>query len=158
MTATQLIADLAGLGIRIEAHGDRLRYSPRSAVTPDLLARLAAHKGELLAILRRDRDRSTLDSPATSDAGRFRCPLCRSANLIDGSKGLWCGECSQLAWMADGTSITRVDYYPMSEFVPTVSPLTHDQRGTGPVIPLTPQAVRNEARGLFRTESQPDVS
>lgn len=54
MIAAQLMTDLARLGIRIEAHGDRLRCSPRSAVTPDLVGRLKAHKGELLAILRRD--------------------------------------------------------------------------------------------------------
>ena len=46
------MTDLAQLGIRIEAHGDRLRYSPRSAVTPDLGQRMKAHKGELLAMLR----------------------------------------------------------------------------------------------------------
>jgi hypothetical protein len=56
MSAAQLITDLARLGIRIKAHGDRLRYSPRSAVTPDLADRMKAHKGKLLAILRRDPD------------------------------------------------------------------------------------------------------
>ena len=54
MNPADLMTDLARLGIRIEAHGDRLRYSPRSAVTPDLARRMKAHKGELLAILRRD--------------------------------------------------------------------------------------------------------
>jgi len=52
MTATRLMADLVRLGIRLEAHGDRLRYSPRSAVTPELAERLKAHKDDLLAILR----------------------------------------------------------------------------------------------------------
>lgn len=47
-----LILDLARLGIRLAAHGDRLRYAPRSAVTPDLERRLADHKDELLAIVR----------------------------------------------------------------------------------------------------------
>jgi len=50
--ATRLMADLARLGIRLRANGNRLRYSPRSAVTPDLANRMKAHKGELLAILR----------------------------------------------------------------------------------------------------------
>jgi hypothetical protein len=36
----------------LEAHGERLRYYPRSALTPDLLDRLKAHKAELLAMLR----------------------------------------------------------------------------------------------------------
>lgn len=61
MSATQIITDLKQLGIRIEAHGDRLRYSPRSAVTPDLTRRMKAHKGELLAILRRDPDAPAID-------------------------------------------------------------------------------------------------
>ena len=52
MIATQLITDLAQRGIRLEAHGDRLRYSPRSAMTPDLAQRMKTNKGELLAILR----------------------------------------------------------------------------------------------------------
>ena len=51
MTATQLIADLDRLGVQLEAQGERLRYSPRSAVTPDLAGRLKTHKAELLAIL-----------------------------------------------------------------------------------------------------------
>jgi hypothetical protein len=46
------MVDLARLGIRLEAHGDRLRYSPRSAVTPDLSDRMKAHKNQLLAMLR----------------------------------------------------------------------------------------------------------
>lgn len=52
MNAAELLLELAGLGILLEAHGDRLRYSPRSALTPDLLTRLKTHKAELLAILR----------------------------------------------------------------------------------------------------------
>ena len=48
MSAAQLMTDLTRLGIHVEAHGDRLRYSPRSAVTPDLADRMKAHKGELL--------------------------------------------------------------------------------------------------------------
>jgi len=45
------MADLARLGIKLEADGDRLRYSPRSAVTPELAKRMKAHKAELLALL-----------------------------------------------------------------------------------------------------------
>ena len=48
----RLMADLARLGIKLEADGDRLRYSPRSAVTPDLAKLMKAHKSELLAMLR----------------------------------------------------------------------------------------------------------
>ena len=48
MSADDLIADLTRLGVRLEAHGDRLRYSPRSAVAPVLLDRMKTHKSELL--------------------------------------------------------------------------------------------------------------
>lgn len=51
MSVTDLLADVARLGIKLEAHGDRLRYCPRSAVTPELIEHLTAHKAELLAML-----------------------------------------------------------------------------------------------------------
>jgi TubC N-terminal docking domain len=54
MTAVQLMTDLAHLGIRLDAYGDRLRYSPKSAMTPDLVAQLRDNKAELLAMLCRD--------------------------------------------------------------------------------------------------------
>jgi hypothetical protein len=46
-----LLADLAARDIELQAHGDRLRFRPRSAVTPDLAERLTRHKAQLLAIL-----------------------------------------------------------------------------------------------------------
>jgi len=54
MTATGLILDLMQKGIQLEAHGDLLRFHPRSAVTPDLAKRMAAYKGELLVVLTGD--------------------------------------------------------------------------------------------------------
>ncbi|MAT68931.1 MAG: hypothetical protein CMJ58_05350 [Planctomycetaceae bacterium] len=51
MTAHDLLAELDRRGIAIQAHGDRLRYAPRSAVTPELAARMRQHKRALLAIL-----------------------------------------------------------------------------------------------------------
>jgi len=52
MRAAELLLDLGRLGIRLEADGERLRYFPRSALTPDLLDRLKAHKADVLALLR----------------------------------------------------------------------------------------------------------
>ena len=52
MSAAELLANLDRLGVRLEAHGDRLRYQPRSALTPDLLVRPKAHKADVLAMLR----------------------------------------------------------------------------------------------------------
>jgi hypothetical protein len=51
-TLTELLAELSRRGIQIVPRGERLRYRPRSALTPDLLKRLKTHKGELLTILR----------------------------------------------------------------------------------------------------------
>src|SRR5262245_47685583 len=53
MTAADLLLDLVRLGVGLQADGERLRYFPRSVLTPDLLDRLKAHKTELLAMLRR---------------------------------------------------------------------------------------------------------
>lgn len=50
-SAVALLAELDGLGIQLEADGDRLRFRPREAVTVGLAARLRAQKGELLALL-----------------------------------------------------------------------------------------------------------
>jgi len=102
---TELVADLARLGIRLEAHGNRLRYSPRSAVTPDLADRMKTHKGELLAILRpeagaaiaSDDDQRTDDS----EAGRAEvidppgpCPKCGRLELWETLAGDWrCLRC-----------------------------------------------------------------
>ena len=61
MTATQLIADLTRMGIQLEAHGERLRYSPRSRVTPVLAQSMKKHKPELLAILRHDAEAPEID-------------------------------------------------------------------------------------------------
>jgi len=49
--ATDLLTDLGRLGVELVADGDRLRYRPQSALTPDLADRLRSHKAELLAIL-----------------------------------------------------------------------------------------------------------
>jgi len=46
-----LLDELARRGIELRAAGDRLRFRPRSAMTPDLAERFAAHKVELLASL-----------------------------------------------------------------------------------------------------------
>lgn len=48
--ATDLLADLAQHGIELQPHCDAIRYRPRSAMTPDLLERLRAHKAEVLAM------------------------------------------------------------------------------------------------------------
>jgi len=51
---TMTVAERARSGVRLEAVGDRLRLYPRSAVTPELMEQLRAHKSTLLAALRTD--------------------------------------------------------------------------------------------------------
>ncbi len=46
-----LIAALRAQGITLAAHGDRLRYYPKGALSPALLVLLRAHKDQLLALL-----------------------------------------------------------------------------------------------------------
>ena len=53
--ATVLLLDLTRRGIELEAHRDKLRYRPRSAMTPELAERITAHRGELLTILQEPR-------------------------------------------------------------------------------------------------------
>ena len=52
MNAPSFIEHLRIRGITLQAHGDRLRFHPRSAMTPELLAQLQSHKHELLSSLR----------------------------------------------------------------------------------------------------------
>jgi len=54
MSVTELMFDLRARGILLEAHGDRLRYSPKSTMTPELAQRMKAQKPTLLAILTAD--------------------------------------------------------------------------------------------------------
>jgi hypothetical protein len=46
-----LLAELAALGIELQARGDRIRFRPLSAMTAELVARVKAHKPALLALL-----------------------------------------------------------------------------------------------------------
>ena len=78
MSAAELLLDLGRLGIRLEADGDRLRYSPRSALTPDLANRLKAHKAELLAMLRPAPEAPSTAPVTASDApAKPAKPICR---------------------------------------------------------------------------------
>ena len=93
MNAAQLMTDLARLGIRIEAHGDRLRYSPRSAVTPDLAQRMKTHKGELLEILQAgtvDDDEIFTEAPEALDSDGW--PL----DSVDPNELTPCTKCGTL--------------------------------------------------------------
>ena len=46
-----ILADVARRGITLQAHGGKLRFRPRSAMTPELTHRIKSHKSALLALL-----------------------------------------------------------------------------------------------------------
>jgi len=50
-TPAALLAELTALGIELQAHGERLRFRPQSAMTAELVARVKVHKPGLLALL-----------------------------------------------------------------------------------------------------------
>ena len=52
MSVTALIAELGELGIELGQQDCRIWYRPRSSMTPDLVERMKAHQGALLAMLR----------------------------------------------------------------------------------------------------------
>lgn len=82
MTASEILSKLERQGIELQAHGDRLRFRPKDAVTPDLRVTLAEHKREILEALQSKQ-------PAT-DCGLCpepdRCQGCYSIGVIDGRK------------------------------------------------------------------------
>jgi len=83
MSIASLFSDLAQQGIQLEADGERLRYYPRSALTPGLLARLKAHKAALVAILTARDPQATLLWPSALDllAGDPQFPPNKLAGL-----------------------------------------------------------------------------
>ncbi len=78
-----IVADLAKRGIRLEPHGDRLRFHPRSAVTPELASWLAPRKTELISWLRA-RDAARPESPQRT-AGRGYLESPEAPNGLPGS-------------------------------------------------------------------------
>ena len=74
MPVGNLLADLKARGVKLVAHGDRLRYYPRSAVTPDLLERIKIHKVELLALVRPGAATSASDAGARTEREAPRWP------------------------------------------------------------------------------------
>lgn len=114
MSAAELLLDLGRLGIRLEPHGDRLRYSPRSALTPFLADRLKAHMVELLELLRPAPDAAppiaTWGAPTKPTNPECRCgsTTWRDVPIHDGqSVRRDCGRCRRFigfpVWYGNNT-------------------------------------------------------
>jgi hypothetical protein len=56
MGAPEVLAELTRRGVEVAVVGDRLRYRPPAAVTPDLRAALVEHKADLIRLLGSDDD------------------------------------------------------------------------------------------------------
>ena len=63
MSPHALLDHLAELGIAVEPRGDRLRCSPRSALTTDLISLIQRHKPAIMALLRQAADGTPADDP-----------------------------------------------------------------------------------------------
>ena len=51
MTATEILSELERRGVHLELAGDKLRWRPNEAVTPDLVEALRQSKAEIIATL-----------------------------------------------------------------------------------------------------------
>jgi hypothetical protein len=51
MSARELLEELRERGVELVVEGELLRFRPRTAITPELLDRLRAHKPKLLKLL-----------------------------------------------------------------------------------------------------------
>jgi len=86
MEPVALLGRLAQAGVELHPAGDRLRFRPRSAVTPDLLSELAEHKHELVRLL--------TSGPGQSQP--YDCGLCREpVKLVLSEPGdMWTYRCA----------------------------------------------------------------
>ncbi len=53
MQALRVLSEVRRRNVKLWAAGDRLRFSPANALTPELLEELRQHKEDILSILRR---------------------------------------------------------------------------------------------------------
>ena len=141
-TAAALMTDFAARGVTLAADGDRLRFTPRSAVTGDDLAALRKYKGELLAMLAggpvidSDAGGGPQDSPTLSDPSRRTCPACGSARIAHGRRRLWCIDCEADAGPVDGPQdLPEGDAEGRPERIGDAAPVIDDHCGRLVAIP-----------------------
>lgn len=133
----RLLAELRASGVMLSiGPGGRLAYdAPAGAINDELMARMRAHRDELLATIEcveesaaiAEHDggmiRSEAESMAWAECPGVICPGCRSGThmiVIDG--GLYCQSCQRDAWRFDGDAIVRCDWSPMIEMVECEDP------------------------------------
>ena len=86
MIASSLLVTLTDLGIQLKAHGNRLRYRPRSAVSPALVERMNAHKAELIEALQSKEEHCLRERVAVRDYERNPSLRLRDDSAVDKSR------------------------------------------------------------------------
>lgn len=100
-TAAELLNELSRRGVDVEARGDRLRYRPRSVVSPELAARIRSHKAELLSILTVERP-AAASSPPIESGFRFTSEIMDFGDICAGwSPAGWAKELRRKAGRCD---------------------------------------------------------
>ena len=92
MEALALVNELRSRGVELEAAGDRLRYRPREAVSPDEAEALLQHKAGVLEVLRRHHaPRCDCETWHGFTIHSVACPECNSTSLCPTCRGCrWC--------------------------------------------------------------------
>ena len=78
MTAAALLEQVRSLGVDVSVGGDRVWLEPASRLSPEFIETLRAHKAELLAALREERQREADRVGPWSPPGAIarRCSSC----------------------------------------------------------------------------------
>jgi len=92
-----ILADVARRGITLQAHAGKVRFRPRSAMTPDLAQRIKAHRSALLALLS---DTTTPDVAAIGprEAESGVSSVLSVSERVRAGRGLWSED--ELAMLA----------------------------------------------------------
>ncbi len=94
----------------MQARGDRLRYRPRARMTPDLAARVKAHKPALLAIVRESGPPEVLVQPEVRF--RFTDGLMEFGDVCKGwTPAAWAAELRRKADRCDHYRPDIAKYY-----------------------------------------------
>jgi len=72
LTAAKVLSRVQGHGITLLPDGDRLRFRPAAALTPEMIDELRQHKEDILKILRRREEVQQDTSPLIENASEVR--------------------------------------------------------------------------------------
>ncbi len=107
MSAVEILTEMQAAGIRLEANGDMLRVTaPKGRVSPDIKAKLTAHKPELLVALAKYNDHGSLaereqaaDSrTATIPFGQLHMDAIKRGNAVH----VWSARLGVWLWWVKG--------------------------------------------------------